>query len=138
MTTKTQLASFIGKTPTCVIRLGDDELIFEFTDGSAFKLYHYQDYCESVYIESIVGDLNDLVGHPLTMCEEVSSAGVGPKEAEYSSESFTWTFYKFATIKGYVDVRWYGTNNGYFGYYGVGVDLMTRKTSDPTWERNWN
>lgn len=96
----------------------EDELFFE-TPDKIFRFYHEQDCCESVTIESIVGDLNDLVGEPLWMAEEVSS---NPPEnfnpPQY--ESFTWTFYKFATTNGYVDVRWYGESSG---YYSESVDF---------------
>ena len=105
----TDIKEMEGKTFTRVFE-GDDNLIFE-NDQDRYIFYHSQDCCESVYIESIVGDLNDLVGVPLLLSEEVSSDD-GPLH-DYE-DSYTWTFYKFGSIKGYVDVRWYGSSNGYY------------------------
>jgi hypothetical protein len=79
--------------------------------------FHSQDCCEHVRIEDVVGDLEDLQGEPLLLAEEVSGE-TGP-EPEYA-DSYTWTYYKFATRKGYVDVRWLGESNG---YYSERVDL---------------
>ena len=77
-------------------------------DVPSFKFYHEQDCCESVSIEDIVGDLEDLVGVPILEAREDTQDGGG----EY--ESATWTFYNFRTIKGSVTVRWLGTSNGYY------------------------
>jgi hypothetical protein len=81
-----------------------------------------------VGVEDITGDLDALVGAPLVVAEE-STSGENPEgiTKEYQ-ESFTWTFYKFATIKGYVDIRWYGESNG---YYSESVDLMFEGTPPP-------
>lgn len=99
-----------GKTLSKVA--GDDyELVFETTDGERYRMYHEQDCCESVSIESIVGDLQDLVGSEILIAEEVD--GESPADFE-AYESYTWTFYKFATRKGYVDIRWLGQSNGYY------------------------
>lgn len=76
-----------------------------------FELLHHQDCCEDVEIESIVGNLGDLVGVPILMAE-MSQPDL-PAVNDYE-ESYTWTFYKLATIKGYVDIRWYGSSNGYY------------------------
>ncbi len=78
-------------------------------DVPSFKFYHEQDCCESVSIEDIVGDLEDLVGVPILEAREDSQEGSG---SDY--ESATWTFYNFRTIKGSVTVRWLGTSNGYY------------------------
>lgn len=87
-----------------------DEIIFHCEDESKYKMYHVQDCCESVTIEDICGDINDLIGSPIVVAEE-STNNENPKEW---AESFTWTFYKLATAKGYVTIRWYGESNGYY------------------------
>ena len=76
-----------------------------------------QDCCEGVWIESIVGDLNDLIGSPLLVAEEVSSETTLDNDKEIETR---WTFYKFDTAKGGVTVRWYGESNG---YYSTEVDI---------------
>jgi len=93
----------------------DREIRFVTVDGDIYRMFHYQDCCESVYVESVVGDVQDLVGEPILVAEEVTSHD-NPEDAEVSEyqESFTWTFYKLATRKGYVDIRWYGESNGYY------------------------
>ena len=88
---------------------GNDALYFEQEDGVYFVLTHIQDCCEDVEIESIDGDLDDLIGEPLLMAEEIIKVGGEP-----TLESNTWTFYKFATVKGYVTVRFLGWSNGYY------------------------
>ncbi len=106
----------LGQVMSDVIN-GGDELIFQTVEGKTHKFYHSQGCCESVTIEDVCGDLSDLIGSPLLIAEEVDNMDV----PEVQAESFTWTFYKFGTVKGNVTVRWLGTSNG---YYGEGVDYI--------------
>lgn len=117
LTTEQALKNMVGSIFPTVTVTGS-ELIFEnSTDRYVFA--HQQDCCESVYIESIVGDIEDLVNTPILIAEE--SSGDTPSDSTASpSESYTWTFYKFATFKGYVDIRWLGESNG---YYSESVDV---------------
>lgn len=108
------MKQMIGKIFTKV-ESSNDQLVFS-NDVETFRFHHYQDCCESVYIESIVGDLSDLVGVPILMAEESSN----DMESNEYGDVIEWTFYKFATIKGYVDVRWCGFSNG---YYSTSVDM---------------
>jgi hypothetical protein len=104
-----------GKTFKSVERTGDILLTFVTTDDETFYMQHDQDCCETVEIESIVGDLQDLVGEPILVAEEVTNRELPPKGEDYDPYgSHTWTFYKLATRKGYVDIRWYGESNGYY------------------------
>jgi|SRR6185295_57959 len=108
------ISVLIGKTLTECSKVGDDEIRFV-ADGETYLMNHSQDCCEHVYIESIVGDLQDLVGEPILVAEE-STSDKDPEgyKREYPPDSVTWTFYKFATRKGYVDIRWLGESNGYY------------------------
>jgi hypothetical protein len=104
-----------GKTLTAVRNIDDERIRFEVDDGTAFELDHDQDCCEHVVVESIVGDLADLVGTPILLAEEAQSDQTpADVKDEYEPESQTWTFYKLRTIKGSVDIRWHGTSNGYY------------------------
>lgn len=117
-----ELNQLVGKTlVTATGAQGDEQMILTASDGTIFKFYHPRDCCESVSIEDVAGDLSDLIGSPILQAEE-SESRQNPEgvKMEYQDDSFTWTFYKFATIKGSVTVRWYGESNG---YYSENVDL---------------
>ena len=107
----------------------EEGIVFKKANGKGYYLYHIQDCCESVYIESIVGDLKDLENNPILMAEE-SAKDMGSA----ASESGTWTFYKFATIKGYVDIRFCGESNGYYSeavhIYKCGFNRKGEPTMD--------
>lgn len=113
----------IGKTLTSVTGVeGGNEILFATDSGETYRMYHSQDCCESVYVESVAGDLVDLIGSPILKAEESTSSTLpeGVTAPEYRDDSETWTFYKLATAKGYVDIRWYGSSNG---YYSESVDF---------------
>ena len=111
-----------GKTLVDVTENGDT-MTFTTVDGEVYQLCHYQDCCESVYIEDICGDLTDLIGSEILLAECPNNeppANFNPSHYE----SCTWTFYKLATIKGYVDIRFFGSSNG---YYSEGVSFVKVK-----------
>lgn len=121
--------ALVGHTITDVqVINGDegDEIRFtlaphtDIPDGLRLKMFHYQDCCESVSIEDVVGEWNDIIGTPITLAEEVTDTTSPKSETSsdgswtWTDESSTWTFYKLGTVNGYVTIRWYGTSNGYY------------------------
>ena len=97
----------LGQTLTEVI-VHDDEIIFETEAGNRYKQLHQQDCCESVWVEDVCGDTKDLLGRPVLVAEESTECDEG------ASDSGTWTFYRLATSKGWVTIRWCGQSNGYY------------------------
>jgi len=128
---RNNISELVGKT---LIRIdkNEDELIFICNDGDKFKMFHEQDCCEGVSIDDICGDLEDLLWTPILKAEAVSNENFENSfiekfkvqeegnsykrdaEGNFEPDSWTWTFYKLATVKGYVDIRWFGSSNGYY------------------------
>jgi hypothetical protein len=121
------MKNFIGKQFFHIEKNEDlTEMLLYCNDGNIYKMYHEQDCCESVNIEDIEGDLNDLLNTDILNAELVTNSD----ENTEKYESVTWSFYKFATIKGYVTIRWIGTSNG---YYSEVVSIKKMKNSKNLW-----
>lgn len=91
-----------------------DSITFETESGKTYRMFHDQDCCESVGVEDIDGDLQDLVG------QEVLVAETRTKDDEEDDERAMWTFYTIRTVKTSLTIRWYGSSNG---YYAVDVEF---------------
>lgn len=143
-----EFASLKGKTIKRIDGLEkySETVTFKLTDGTTWILKYYQDCCASCSVEDVVGDVEDLIGTPILLAEEVQSQEPSEEvqaerlakyEADrqryrdesgnepwwlkkpsaannWGQDSETWTFYKLATVKGYVTIRWYGSSNGYY------------------------
>lgn len=116
---QTKFSDLVGKTLASVRNQNDEVIEFVTDDGALYRLTHLQDCCESVKVVDITGDLTDLIGTPILVAEEASNRDNPPRSD--GAESHTWTFYKLRTIKGSVDIRWYGESNG---YYSESVDFI--------------
>lgn len=122
----------IGKTMVEVERCGSDDqvgecIIFKCDDGTEYSMFHSQGCCENVYLEDVNGNLDDLVGSPITAAEQSTNHNndeLPESEREWPPESYTWTFYHLRTAKGSVDIRWFGSSNG---WYGETADVMQTK-----------
>ena len=84
-----------------------DCVIFE-NENERYELYHEQDCCEDVRIEDVCGDLSNLENTEITFAEETTNEG----STDWGT--CTWTFYKLGSVKGWVDIRFYGESNGYY------------------------
>ncbi len=109
------IEELIGKTLIKIDKTGE-EIIFHTSDNVAYKMSHCQDCCESVIVEDVCGNLDDLLNTPIVQAFEKTNTDENPPgvKMEYQEESFTWTFYTLSTTKGTVTIRWYGSSNGYY------------------------
>lgn len=95
---------------------GSDTMKITFTNGM-YVIFKYPDVFSNVDIDDVNGDVETLIGQRLLKLDvRMSNEMDNNNEPDYSK---LWTFYTFATVKGYVDVKWYGSSNG---WYSVCVD----------------
>lgn len=107
----------IGETLVSV-EVSEDYVVMRTNDEDYFYgMQHYQECCESVWLEDVNGDVDDLVGTPILLAEKVTQ--------EVEDKDGTWTFIKLGTIKGTVTFRWCGVSNG---YYSEDADIGKIKT----------
>lgn len=134
---ETDISELKGKTLTAIYGLEKDSefVAFYASDGSVYKMKHTRDCCESVEIDDVCGNVEDLIGSEIVVAEANSNSkeeGAQPKHK--SDKSYTWTFYKLATMKGYVDIRWYGESNGYYSeaveFYKLDIDINKEREKE--------
>ena len=111
----TEFSDLVGVTLESVVNNSDEQIVFTATDGRVWRQSHSQDCCEYVRVEEVHGDLSDLIGTPILIAEEATYDNEpDPDGRTGSDEDYRWTFYKLATVKGHVTIRWLGESNGYY------------------------
>lgn len=112
-----EISELVGQTITKLeVNTMEDEIHIFTESGDEFVMFHDQDCCEQVTVEDICGDIEDIIGSPVLVAEEVTHKDENPEcvEVPEYQDSFTWTFYKIDTAKGGITIRWYGSSNGYY------------------------
>lgn len=109
-----EFSCLLGKTLVEIKGLEKDSytVLFKTSEGERFKMDHDQDCCENVRVEDVIGDVSDLIGATVVLAEESTGDDPDGYEPPKYRESFTWTFYRLATTRGHVDIRWLGESNG--------------------------
>ena len=111
------VSDLVGETLTKVIGLekGSEKVFFHCESGKVFKMYHSIECCESVYLEDIAGDIDDLVnGKSINLSEEVSNIDFPKPSFLKANDDYTWTFYRIQAGGCVVTLRWLGHSNGYY------------------------
>jgi len=105
----------IGQVLERVENNNGESILFTAVGGVRYALYHDQDCCETVTVQDVDGNLNNLIGTPILRADvETSDQDPVGHKREYPPESMTWTYFRFETAKGKVVIRWLGESNGYY------------------------
>lgn len=112
---------FVGEVPVSITgcESGSDNICFTMKSGKVIRMFHYQECCESVSVEEVIGcEPQDLIGHEILSASEDSNG----ETSEYGDEQ-QWTFYTLRSHGGTMTIRWYGTSNGFYST-SVSIEVM--------------
>ena len=104
------IADLIGECIFRVTGISDDDIRFYCLSGAVYRMHHEQECCESISLEDVCGDQEDLIGYVVDAREEDNDDA--PRSPH--DDTYEWTFYIIQTQRGAVTLRWYGTSNGYY------------------------
>ena len=99
----TNIDGLVGEAISDVL-CDEESFVILLESGRILEFYHEPACCETVTLNDVDGDLNDLRGGICNHAEEISQ---GDRE-------LLWTFYRFGTEKGSVTLRWVGESNGFY------------------------
>lgn len=86
----------------------DESIVFVTDKGRIFKMHHNPSCCETVLIHDIVGDMDAVLNSPILQAEKSCS------DNDTVCHSELWTFYRLATVNGFLTISWYGESNGQY------------------------
>ena len=121
-----------GKIFTDVF-VSNDRIYFFANYGFSYALFHDQDCCEHVFIESIDGDIaTNLPGKRIIEAREAYNSDNKPPEGGPHDDSYTWSFYTIRTERDTFTIRFFGSSNGYYGETATLYRLQSVSLGDGT------
>lgn len=111
------------------LRISEDqtELAFD-TDQGEIAYQTYGDCCSETWFADITG-VNALIGGTVSVAEEVDMDGYNVDDGRCRQDYDSAYGWKIATNKGYADIVFRNSSNG---YYGGWIDLMLNPSSYST------
>lgn len=105
---KISLNELIGKTFYEIKKRGDN-ISFTDMEGTVYKFNSYHSGFSETFLEDIEGELSDLANSKIIIAEMVKKTENYNSDLKRASPYYDysqWVFYKFATLKGYVTIKW--------------------------------
>lgn len=109
------------------LRINEDQSILMFdTDQGAVGYVTYGDCCSETWFADITG-VSAMLGGTVQTAEEVSMDGYNVEDGRTRQEYDEAYGYKLTTDKGYADIVFRNSSNG---YYGGSIELLKRGLPD--------